>query len=143
MITKIFELLRFDCTPNLPGIYLEFLVDRPFAHPPKIPGALNKLGVWGPQAPAGSRGNAPVKGPAPLCKAPPTPAKIDFKHFYVLRQHLLECFFFYNNKLAFSPSETRKNKQTKKMLKIYIMFNLYSENTGLGESMDDRALLYA
>ena len=68
-------------------------------------------------------------------------AKIKFKHFLGAKTASpgVFCFFY---KLAFSHSETKiKKKKKKKMLKIY-MFNLsYSENTGLGESVDDRALL--
>ena len=66
-----------------------------------------------------------------------------------ISEHMLTSWssFFvvvFYNKLAFSsPSETKKKKKKKKRkLKIYIMFNLsYSENTGLRESVDNRALL--
>ena len=72
------------------------------------------------------------------CEAPR--AEIDFNHFSCAQTASPGVFFFFIIiKLAFSPSETNiKNK----MLKIYIMFNLsYSKNTGLRESVNDRALL--
>ena len=48
---------------TMAGIYLEFLVDWPFAHPLKIPGTLNKLGVWGLLSPSGVQGQHPGRGP--------------------------------------------------------------------------------
>ena len=53
----------------------------PLAHPPKIPGALNKPGSGGLRPLVGSRGNAPVGCPG-VQSPPPSPgAKINFNHF--------------------------------------------------------------
>ena len=94
------------------GIYLEFWVKGPLAHPPKIPGAVNKPGVWGPQAPSGVQGQCPsrVQGKAPW-------AKIDFNHFLCAQTASpgVFFFFFYNNKLAFSPSETNKKQNVENL----------------------------
>ena len=42
-----------------------------------------------------------------------SPAKIVFKHFFICfdSMPLTVFLFFYNNKLAFSPSKTKKKKQ--------------------------------
>ena len=84
----------------------------PLAHPPKIPGALYKPGVWGPQASSGVQGQCPgrvSRGAKPLPQA-----EIDFNHFLCAQTASPGVFFFvciFYNKLAFSPSETNKKKQ--------------------------------
>ena len=74
----------------------------PLAHPPKIPGALSKPGIWGSQAPSGVKGQCPglVSRGANhfLCAQTASPGVFFF-------------FFFFYNKFAFSPSETNKKKQ--------------------------------
>ena len=114
------------------GIYLEFWWMGFWPIHQKFQGPLTSRGSGDHRPPVGSRGNAPVRGPGVQT---PLGSKLILSIFYVLRQHLLECFF-YNNKLAFSLSEKKK----KKCWKFTCLTN-YSENTGLGESMDDRALL--
>ena len=98
------------------GIYLEFLVD---VHP-KFQGLLIR---WG------SGGRPPFWGPGAMPRLGSRwgrRAEIDFKHFFMCLAS--PWLFFYNNKLAFSPSETKKA-----MLKIYKMLLSHSENTGIGD----------
>ena len=85
----------------------------PFAHPPKIPAALNKPGVWGLQAPSGvTRGNALFGCPGVQTHPPPHPI-IVFNHFLCAQTASpgVLFFFFIIINFLFSPSET--NKKTK------------------------------
>ena len=69
-----YSLYRSDRWKNS-GIYLEFLLDGPLAHPTKIPWALTLAGGLGAaRLTVGSRGNALVRGPG-------SSAEIRFKHF--------------------------------------------------------------
>ena len=58
------------------GIYLEFLLDGPKAHPTKIPWALTLAGGLGAaRLPVGSRDNALVRGPGELCSGALLPGR--------------------------------------------------------------------
>ena len=56
----------------------------PLAHPPKIPGALNKPGSGGLRPPVGSRGNAPVGCPGVLCARTASPGVLYFFLFIII-----------------------------------------------------------
>ena len=72
------------------GIYLEFLLDGPLAHPTKIPWALTLAGSLGAaRLPVGSRGNALVRGQGERSLEP----KLDLSILHVPGQPLLRPFF--------------------------------------------------